>query len=154
VARSAKYQAWPPVQSSSLPGRDTVSRSADSPVSQLRFCWSAVVGPRTHGGNSEPGGYGRVGCPVRADSVNTVFVIALDIHKWAQPSHQFTGNQQRIFNKLNPNVNAAALPPPLVEPADREQDSENNRLWPRWAARNEDVHRQDLAHTARAGIAV
>ncbi len=29
-----------------------------------------------------------------------------------------------------PNVNTVALPPPLVEPADREQDTENNCLWP------------------------
>ena len=38
----------------------------------------------------------------RAEEIKTVFVIAMENHNWTQPSNQFTGNIQQIYQ--NPNA--------------------------------------------------
>jgi len=42
------------------------------------------------------------GLGARANNIKTVFVIAMENHNWTQPSHQFSGKIQQIFQ--NPNA--------------------------------------------------
>src|SRR5881392_1493478 len=47
------------------------------------------------------------GSVAMAESIQTVFVIAMENHNWTQPDNQFTGNIQQIYqNPAAPYINS------------------------------------------------